>query len=43
MREWSNAYYEQARCLADELGMRPFQAYCHMDLIDIGNRPCMAP
>ena len=25
-------YYRQARALADELGMRPLQAHCHLGL-----------
>ena len=28
----AHTYYEQARSLADELGMRPLQAHCHMGL-----------
>jgi hypothetical protein len=28
----AEAYYQQALALADELGMRPLMAHCHLDL-----------
>ena len=31
-RTLAEAYYQQARTLAEELGMRPFQAHCHLGL-----------
>ena len=30
--EQAEAYYQQALTLADELGMRPLQAHCHLGL-----------
>jgi tetratricopeptide (TPR) repeat protein len=30
--EQAKAYYQQARALAEELGMRPLQAHCHLSL-----------
>jgi len=30
--EAADAYYQQALALADELGMRPLQAHCHLGL-----------
>ena len=30
--EQAEAYYRQALALADELGMRPFLAHCHLGL-----------
>jgi hypothetical protein len=31
-RALAEAYYQQARVLAEELGMRPLQAHCHRGL-----------
>jgi len=40
--EAADAYYQQALALADELGMRPLQAHCHLGLgtlyVAIGQR-----
>ena len=45
--EQAEAHYQQALALADELGMRPLQAHCHLGLgtlyAKIGQRSRPAP
>ena len=46
--EQAEAHYQQALALADELGMRPLQAHCHLGLgtlypsSDGGSRPVLS-